>query len=46
MKEMKKTDNVSTPKISSGKLTPWRRVLPEKLTVAQLVKKFPANYGT
>jgi hypothetical protein len=28
------------------KLTPWSRVLLEKLTVTQLVKKFPAFYGT
>jgi hypothetical protein len=28
------------------KLTPWSRVLPEKLTVLQLLKKFPAFYGT
>jgi hypothetical protein len=27
-------------------LTPWGRVLPEKLTVSQLVRKFPAFYGT
>ena len=27
-------------------LTPWCRVLPEKLTGLQLVKKFPAFYGT
>ena len=27
-------------------LTPWRRVLLEKLTGLQLVKKFPAFYGT
>ena len=27
-------------------LTPWNRVLPEKLTVPQLLKKFPAFYGT
>ena len=27
-------------------LTPWSRVLPEKLTGSQLVKKFPAFYGT
>jgi len=27
-------------------LTPWRRVLTEKLTASQLVKKFPAIYGT
>jgi len=27
-------------------LTPWSRVLLEKLTVFQLVKKFPAFYGT
>ena len=27
-------------------LTPWCRVLPEKLTGLQLVKRFPAFYGT
>ena len=27
-------------------LTPWSRVLLEKLTTSQLVKKFPAFYGT
>jgi len=27
-------------------LNPWRRVLLEKLTVSQLVEKFPAFYGT
>jgi hypothetical protein len=27
-------------------LTPWSRVLPEKLTGLQLVKKFPTFYGT
>jgi len=27
-------------------LTPWSRVLTEKLTGSQLVKKFPAFYGT
>jgi hypothetical protein len=27
-------------------LTPWSRGLLEKLTVSQLVKKFPAFYGT
>jgi len=27
-------------------LTPWSRVLPEKLTSFQLVEKFPAFYGT
>jgi hypothetical protein len=27
-------------------LTPWSRVLPEKLTGFELVKKFPAFYGT
>jgi hypothetical protein len=25
--------------------TPWSRVLPEKLTAPQLLKKFPAFYG-
>jgi hypothetical protein len=34
--------NVSTVK----KLTPWSRVLPEKLKGHQLVKKFPAFFGT
>jgi hypothetical protein len=29
-----------------GGLTPWSRGLLEKLTVSQLVKKFPAFYGT
>jgi hypothetical protein len=28
------------------KLTPWSRVLLDKLTGHQLVKKFPAFYGT
>jgi hypothetical protein len=28
------------------KLTPWSRVLPEKLTRPKLLKKFPAFYGT
>jgi hypothetical protein len=28
------------------KLTPWSRVLPEKLKRPQLLKKFPAFYGT
>jgi hypothetical protein len=27
-------------------LTPWSKVLLEKLTGSQLVKKFPALYGT
>jgi hypothetical protein len=27
-------------------LTPWSRVLLEKLILTQLVKKFPSNYGT
>ena len=27
-------------------LTPWRRVIPEKLTGSQLVKKLPTFYGT
>jgi hypothetical protein len=27
-------------------LTPWSRVLLEKLTVLKLVKKFPTFYGT
>jgi hypothetical protein len=27
-------------------LTPWSRVLPEKLKCPELLKKFPAFYGT
>jgi hypothetical protein len=27
-------------------LTPWSRILPQKLIVAQLVKEFPVFYGT
>jgi hypothetical protein len=30
---------------SCNKLTPWRRVLLEKITVAQLANKLPAFYG-
>jgi hypothetical protein len=28
------------------KLTPWSRVLPEKLKQPKLLNKFPAFYGT
>jgi N-acetyl-gamma-glutamylphosphate reductase len=37
--------NVLTP-WSRGLLTPWSRGLLEELTGSQLVKKFPAFYGT
>ena len=37
---------VSTSPIYTYLLTPWCRVLLEKLTSLQLVKKFPAFYGT
>ena len=37
---------VSNPTHSSYLLTPWSRVLLEKLASLQLVKKFPAFYGT
>ena len=33
------------PVLKSAKLTPCSRSLPEKLTVPELVKKFPAFYG-
>jgi len=39
----------STTKLTNwlaGWLTPWSRVLPEKLTGLQLVKKFPISYRT
>jgi hypothetical protein len=32
--------------LSTPVLTPWSRVLPEKLTGFQLVNKFPAFHGT
>jgi hypothetical protein len=31
---------------TNGQLTPWNRVLLEKLSVAQLLKNFPTFYGT
>ena len=42
------SDHTGTPDIrpQSYLLTPWSRVLLEKLTGFQLVKKFPAFYGT
>ena len=30
----------------TNQLTPWSRILPDKLTVAQIFKKYPAFYGT
>jgi len=36
----------STPYLLTYILTPWSRVILEKLTVSQLVKKFPPFYGT
>jgi hypothetical protein len=33
-------------KVRNTKITPWSRVLPEKLTCLKLLKKFPAFYGT
>jgi hypothetical protein len=33
-------------RITVPQLTPWSRVILEKLTGFQLVKKFPAFYGT
>jgi hypothetical protein len=38
--------SVQTQKETIKYLTPWSRVLLEKLTGSQLVKKFPAFYGT
>ena len=38
--------NVSFENEITNQITPWRRVLLEKLTGSQLVKKFPAFYGT
>jgi hypothetical protein len=42
----KKTENIMiNPHRSTYLLTPWSRVLPEKLKHTQLLKKFPAFYG-
>ena len=38
--------NVDTSSVLTYLLTPWSRVLLEKLASLQLVKKFPAFYGT
>jgi hypothetical protein len=38
--------SVSVPSYLTYLLTPWSRVLLEKLTSSQLAKKFPAFYGT
>jgi hypothetical protein len=38
--------NISSSHPSSKNLTPWSRLLLEKLIVIQLVKKFPAFYRT
>jgi hypothetical protein len=38
--------NISSNVYAPYLLTPWNRVLLEKLTGPQLVKKFPAFYGT
>jgi hypothetical protein len=33
-------------KTASNELSPWSRGLPDKLTRPQLIKEFPALYGT
>jgi hypothetical protein len=38
--------SVGKVQVSLYLLTPWSRVLLERLTGSQLVKKFPAFYGT
>jgi len=43
---LKITKNVSLIYLPTYVLTLWSRVILEKLTVSQLVKKFPAFYGT
>jgi len=42
---MKPNDNGLTCLRLTNYLTPWNRILLEKLLVTQLVKKFPAFYG-
>ena len=38
--------STKSPTLITYLLTPWSRVLLEKLASLQLVKKFPAFYGT
>jgi hypothetical protein len=40
------TEEVSITYLLTYLLTPWGRVLPEKLKRPELLKKFPAFYGT
>ena len=44
--EMHVQQNIIITYLITYLLTPWSRVLPEKLTYAQLVNNFPAFYGT
>jgi hypothetical protein len=47
VKQMKCDDVLVFPEVQLAYLlTPWNRVLIENLTGLQLVKKFPAFYGT
>jgi len=45
-RDMKKRVTYLLTYVLTYLLTPWSTVLLEKLTVFQLVKKFPAFYGT
>jgi hypothetical protein len=45
VKTQKRLHKTLLPKITYL-LTPWSRVLPEKLKRPELLKKFPAFYGT
>jgi hypothetical protein len=41
-----RSEDYLLPDLLSYLLTPWRRVILEKLIGSQLVKKFPEFYGT
>jgi len=44
--QMKREGGIDSVVFVNYLLTPWSRVLLKKLTCFQLVKKFPAFYGT
>jgi hypothetical protein len=43
---LRERDHLEVLGVDTWIITPWSRVLPEKLTVPQLGKKYPAFHGT
>jgi hypothetical protein len=46
VKIVSSNETMITRQKSAFQLTPWSRVLPDKLKCPKLLKKFPAFYGT